>query len=270
MSEILQTARRAAVAAGEVLLGAQQADLLVERKAEVDLVTDADRAAERAALTLIRQAHPEDEIVAEESGEHAGGSGRRWLVDPLDGTTNFAHGHPHFSVSIAVEERGRLVAGVVHDPLRAETFTAVRGRGASLGECDLRVSATGTLDEALLGTGFPYDRRGHAAAYLVFVERLLARAQGIRRAGSAALDLAYVAAGRLDGFWEWKLAPWDVAAGRLLVEEAGGRVTAADGTEHVLDGSSIVASNGRLHRGLVEALAWDGRLPRALDVSGGV
>jgi myo-inositol-1(or 4)-monophosphatase len=233
----------------------------VRRKAAVDLVTDADLAAEAAALAVIRRACPDDHIVTEESGIHEGRSARRWIVDPLDGTTNFAHGNPHVAVSVAVEVAGSLLVGVVHDPFRGETFHGARGSGAWLEGRRLQVSDVSALDDALVATGFPYDRRTRPERYLAFVERVLGACQGIRRGGSAALDLAWAAAGRLDAFWEWKLAPWDVAAGRVLVEEAGGTVTAADGTPHVLEGPSTVATNGRIHRDFLRLLAWNGRVP---------
>jgi len=254
MSELLELAERAARAAGEVIRSGFGSAASVTHKGEVDLVTEVDRAAERQIIPLIRAAHPDHAILAEESGQHPGAKDTRWLVDPLDGTTNFAHGHPHLCVSIAAETCGQLEVGVVYDPLRREMFRCARGRGASLNDRPIRVSTTLALESALLGTGFPYDRRVRAAEYLVLVEAILRRAQGIRRAGSAALDLCYVAAGRLDAFWEAKLQPWDVAAGRLMVEEAGGLVTSVDGALHTLDSGDIVASNGALHAELLAAL----------------
>lgn len=251
----------AAEAAGSVLRAAWASPGRVRRKGAVDLVTDADLAAEAAALDVIRRACPDDAIVTEESGIHEGRGPRRWIVDPLDGTTNFAHRNPHVAVSVAVEMAGTLVAGVVHDPFRGETFRSARGAGAWLNGARLRVSDVSALDDALVATGFPYDRRTRPERYLAFVGRVLEASQGIRRGGSAALDLAWVAAGRFDAFWEWKLAPWDLAAGRILVEEAGGLVTAADGTSHDLGGPSTVATNGRVHPELLRVLAWDGRVP---------
>ncbi len=193
----------------------------------------------------------------------------RWLIDPLDGTTNFAHGYPQFAVSIALARDEELVLGLVHDPMRAETFTAVRGEGARLNGASIAVSDTGELGRALLATGFPPDRRERAAFYLTFVRVALERAQCVRRAGSAALDLCYVACGRLDGFWEWKLHPWDIAAGRLIVEEAGGRVTDFRGGPHHLSGDETAASNGRVHSGLLEALAAAGGPLEAGATDGG-
>jgi myo-inositol-1(or 4)-monophosphatase len=260
-TSLANTACEAAEAAGLVLRQAWEGPRRIRRKGAVDLVTDADLAAEAAVLAVIRRAWPSDVIVTEESGVHGGPSTRRWIVDPLDGTTNFAHGNPHVAVSVAVEVDGVPLVGVVHDPFRRETFRGVRGHGAWLGPDPIRVSEVSALDDALVATGFPYDRRARPERYLAFVARVLQVCQGIRRGGSAALDLAWVAAGRLDAFWEWKLEPWDVAAGRVLVREAGGSMTAADGTPHALDGPSTVASNGRLHEEFLRLLAWDGRVP---------
>lgn len=258
---LAEIASRAVEAAAAVLRDTWHAPRRIRHKSEVDLVTDADLAAEAAALAVIRDACPDDAIVTEESGHLDGSSPRRWIVDPLDGTTNFAHGHPHLAVSVAVEVDGEIVAGAVGDPFRRELFRAARGDGAWLNGARLAVSSVGSLDEALVATGFPYDRREAPARYLAFVERVLRACQGIRRAGSAALDLAWLAAGRVDAFWEWKLGPWDVAAGRLLVTEAGGIVTAADGSPHMLAGPSTVASNGLVHADLLRTLAWDGSPP---------
>src|SRR5262249_28532056 len=193
-------------------------------------------------------------IVAEESGTRPGRDGHRWYIDPLDGTTNFAHGYPHFCVSIALAREDDLLLGVVYDPIREETFSAVRGAGARLNGAPVGVSDARTLDRALLGTGFPYDRRRHAEYYLSYLAEGMRRAQGVRRSGSAALDLCYVACGRLDAFWEWKLLPWDTAAGRLIVEEAGGRVSDFAGQPHRLDGRGTAASNTHLHGALLDML----------------
>jgi myo-inositol-1(or 4)-monophosphatase len=248
-------ARDAAIRAGALLCARYAAPQTASFKSDiVDLVTDADRDAERLIVETLRGAFPDHGVVAEESGVVPGTGPYRWYVDPLDGTTNFAHGHPHFAVSVALACRQDLLVGVVHDPLRGETFAARRGAGARLGERPIHVSPVATLDAALLATGFPYDRRRHAAYYLAFVQAALERTQGVRRAGSAALDLCWVACGRLDGFWEWKLRPWDTAAGRLIVEEAGGVVSDLAGHTPALDSAEIVASNGRLHEELVAML----------------
>ncbi len=250
-----EVARAAATRAGALLCARYAAPQPAAFKSDiVDLVTDADRDAERLIVDTLQNAFPDHGVVAEESGVVPGSSPYRWYVDPLDGTTNFAHGHPHFAVSVALARGEELLVGVVHDPLRGETFAACRGAGARLGDRPIHVSTVGTLDAALLATGFPYDRRHHAAYYLAFVQAALERAQGLRRAGSAALDLCWVACGRLDGYWEWKLRSWDTAAGRLIVEEAGGIVSDLVGRAPALESAEIVASNGRLHAELVAML----------------
>ena len=251
---IERVAHQAAARAGALLRARYRDRQEVTFKGEVDLVTAADRDAERLIVTALAEAFPDHGIVAEESPPRPGRDGHRWYVDPLDGTTNFAHGYPHFAVSLALARDDELVFGLVHDPIREETFTAVRGAGARLNGAPIAVSDTDTLAHALLGTGFPYDRRQRPEFYLAFVAEALRHTQGIRRAGSAALDLCYVACGRLDAFWEWKLHPWDTAAGRVIVEEAGGRVTDFAGSSHRLTGDETAASNGRLHASLVEML----------------
>jgi myo-inositol-1(or 4)-monophosphatase len=224
---------------------------VVEKRPQ-DLVTEADRASEAAIVAAIRAAFPAASILAEEGGEYASSGGdERFIVDPLDGTTNYAHRYPLFCVSIAYERAGRLEAAAIDAPLLGMTFGARRGKGATLNGARLRVTAVDALERSLVCTGFHparYDRNGREFA------ALSRRAQGVRRDGSAALDLALVAAGRFEAFWEWDLKPWDVAAGALLVEEAGGRVTAIDGGPHRLDGGSIAASNGAVHAGLTELL----------------
>ena len=256
MSEpnLLDVAISAAEAGARCLLDHWRQPRRIRRKGPVDLVTDADLAAESAVLRVIRAACPDDAITTEESQGIRSIGHRRWLVDPLDGTTNFAHSHPHFAVSVAAADASGVLVAVVHDPLRDEIFRAVRGGGAWLGSSRLRVSATASLDDSLIATGFPYDRRSQPERYLGHVAAALRACQGIRRAGSAALDLAWTAAGRLDAFWEWKLAAWDVAAGSLLVEEAGGRVTTIEGTPHSLEAPSILASNGHVHSELGDLL----------------
>jgi len=227
----------------------------VSFKSEVDLVTPVDREAERLIVDTLLGAFPDHGMIAEESAAQVGVDGYRWYVDPLDGTTNFAHAYPHFAVSIALAHDDDFLLGLVHDPLRDETFAATRGGGARLNGSPIAVSDTAVLERALVATGFPYDRRQHARHYLRFWEAVMARVQDVRRGGSAALDLCYVACGRLDAFWEWKLHPWDTAAGRLIVEEAGGRVTDFSAHPHQLAGDETAASNGRLHDGLLRALA---------------
>ena len=223
----------------------------VEEKRPLDLVTEADRASEAAIVAAIRASFPTAAILGEEGGVYAASGDERFVVDPLDGTTNYAHRYPLFCVSIAYERAGRVEAAAIDAPLLGMTFGARRGGGATLNGEPIRVSAVPDLDRALVCTGFNpanYDRNG---PYFAALSR---RAQGVRRDGSAALDLALVAAGRFDAFWEWDLKPWDVAAGALIVAEAGGRVSAIGGGPHRLDGDSILASNGFIHAALDAAL----------------
>jgi myo-inositol-1(or 4)-monophosphatase len=244
---------RAAVAAGQLLRQHYGRPQEIEHKGEIDLVTALDRRAEALIAEHVRAAFPDHAILAEE-GTTGGASGEhRWLIDPLDGTTNYAHGLPIFCVSVAYERAGRVTLGVVYDPLHEELFLAEDGRGATLNGRPLRVSTTAALKDSLLATGFPYDRALFTASLARF-EALLYQAQAVRRLGSAALDLCYVAAGRLDGYWERPIQPWDVAAGALLVREAGGRTTnLASGPPDVY-GSEIVATNGAIHDALLAAL----------------
>jgi myo-inositol-1(or 4)-monophosphatase len=216
----------------------------VRHKGSVDLVTATDLASERAIREVLERHLPEVPILGEEEGG-AEGATTRWVVDPLDGTTNFVHGLPHFGPSVALEVDGEPVLGVVIDTMRGEIYRAAKGQGAFCGERPLAVSTVDRLDHALVATGFPYDRRTRAAEVLAPVQRVLERCQGLRRAGAAALDLAWVAAGRLDAYWERDLGRWDVAAGVVLVREAGGRVEWLDGT--MGDRPSPLATNGRLH-----------------------
>ena len=223
-----------------------------ERKGRIDLVTEYDRRSEALLVEGIRRRFPGHAILAEESGAHAGEAAGaadpvRWIVDPLDGTTNFAHNYPFFGVSIGVEAEGRPAAGVVYDPVRDELFAAAAGQGATLNGEPIRVSDIARVEDGLLVTGFPYDVREHPGRTLPLFQAFLMRAQAIRRDGSAALNLCYLACGRFDGFWEISLSPWDMAAGTLIVREAGGLVTAYDGGEFHLDGRQILASNGTLH-----------------------
>lgn len=228
----------------------------VEHKGQVDLVTDFDRQAEALITNALRVEFPDHTIHAEEQGTVGlADSPYTWVVDPLDGTTNFAHGFPVFAVSIGLVHRGETLVGVIYDPLRDELFAAGAGRGAQLNQNPIEVSQIDTLAQALLATGFAYDRAWAADHNLPYLDRFLRRCQGIRRAGSAALDLAYVACGRLDGHWEMRLHPWDVAAGILLVTEAGGRVTDFDGGhQRHHSGLEIVASNGRIHDAMLQTL----------------
>jgi myo-inositol-1(or 4)-monophosphatase len=256
MHPTLNIAIRAARSAGRVLLRYfdRVDQLAVESKRRNDFVSEVDRSAEAAIIQELRGKFPDHAILAEESGAQ-GTSEFEWIIDPLDGTTNYLHGFPQFSVSIALRHRGRLEQAVVYDPLREEMFTASRGRGAQLNDRRLRVSARPGLEGALIGTGFPFRDHRHVDAYLGMFRAMLEDTAGLRRPGSAALDIAYVAAGRLDGFWELGLAPWDLAAGALLVTEAGGTVSDLAGGERYLDTGNLVAGNLKVHRAMLARLA---------------
>jgi myo-inositol-1(or 4)-monophosphatase len=246
LSKELEVALSAARRAGEVLRAGFGAEHAITYKGEVDLVTEVDEEAERVIREELLESFPSYGVLAEEGGELAGEEGARWIVDPLDGTTNYAHRLPIFAVSIALERSGEVVLGVVHDPMGEETFVAERGRGATLNGEPIRVSNTDELIRALIVTGFPYDRAEMPEALELF-GRLAATTQGMRRLGSAALDLCYVASGRLEGYYERGIWPWDLAAGSVILEEAGGKLTNYRGGKLDLEGREIVASNGRLH-----------------------
>ena len=255
MRELLDVAMAAAHAGGRVLqdlLPAERA--IATKRTRTDLVTDADREAEAAIVACIRSHFPDDAILSEERGAEPGRSGYRWIIDPLDGTTNYAHRFPIYCVSVAVEAGGQVLAGAVYDPTRDEMFAARRGVGASLNGQRVRVSEVGDLGEALLATGFPYDIRTNPRNNLQQFVDLSRRARAVRRPGSAALDLCYVGAGRLDGYWDLSTGAWDVAAGALIVEEAGGQVSRVTGGAYDIFCGELVASNGRIHAALVAAL----------------
>jgi myo-inositol-1(or 4)-monophosphatase len=230
----------------------------VGRKGDTSLVTAVDRAAEELIVAAIGERFPGHAVVAEEGSGREAESDWRWFVDPLDGTNNFAHGFPWVAVSLALAYEGEVVAAVVTDALRDETFRAARGAGARSERGVLRVSGAPRLSESLVATGFPYDKHLSSADNVANFGRVTKRVRGIRRAGAAALDLAYVAAGRLDGFWELKLSAWDTAAGALLVEEAGGAVSRFDGASYNPGDVDIVASNGRIHNELRTLLKLEG------------
>jgi myo-inositol-1(or 4)-monophosphatase len=227
----------------------------VQYKGETNLVTEADHLSEGLIVERIRGSFPDHCILAEESPETANGSGFRWIIDPLDGTTNYAHGYPVFCVSIALEAEGKIRLGAVFNPMLDELFTAEKGAGAFLNGRRLKVSRTAELSRSLLATGFPYDIREDRNNNINYFEAMVLNTQAVRRAGSAALDLAYLAAGRFDGFWELKLMPWDVAAGWLLVEEAGGVVTDLHSAPFDLHSPHILASNGLIHAEMSRLLA---------------
>jgi myo-inositol-1(or 4)-monophosphatase len=248
----IETAREA----GQILLD-KLGKITVSKKGDINLVTEADLASEKHIVEKIRSHYPKHSILAEESGESValidGDKRWKWIIDPLDGTTNYAHGYPCFCVTIALEHDGEIVIGVTYDPTRNETFSAEKGQGASLNNKSVRVSDTEKLSEALIVTGFPYDigQRDNFARHLT---DFLLKSRGVRRDGSAAIDMAYVACGRFDGFWEEGLNPWDVAAGVLFIEEAGGRVSYYDDSPFSIYAPPICASNGLIHSEMLELL----------------
>ncbi|MFY9559853.1 MAG: inositol monophosphatase family protein [Terriglobales bacterium] len=249
-TSLLSAMQSIAREAGALLLNYFHQRVQIEYKGAADLVTVADRKLEALILERIRQQFPTHDVMGEEGTRIDTGSDYKWYVDPLDGTTNFAHGFPVFCVSLAVEYRGRRAAGVIYDPTRDEMFAAEAGKGATLNGQPIHVSSTSRLAECLLGTGFPSQKR-HKNPNIYFYHHLTLRTHGVRRAGSAALDLCNVACGRFDGFWEFNLNPWDTAAGVLIVEEAGGRVTNFSGGPFQLDSRETLASNGLVHDALV-------------------
>jgi len=250
-SGFLPQATAIAREAGALLLPFFERRIGFEYKADVDLVTEADRASERLIVSRLRASWPGHDIVGEEGTRDEHGSAFRWYVDPLDGTTNFAHGYPVFCVSMGLEHEGKLIAGILYDPTRDELFAAEKGSGATLNGKAIHVSSTTTLSESILGTGFPSFKR-HKNPNIHFYHQITLRSHGIRRAGSAALDLANVASGRYDGFWEFNLNPWDTSAGVLLVQEAGGTVTRFDGTPFRIDSRETLATNSVIHAELLE------------------
>ena len=256
MHPMLNTAVKAARRAGNIInRAAQNIDILtVTQKAANDYVSEVDREAEAAIIRVISETYPSHSILAEESGA-SGSSEHVWIIDPLDGTTNFLHGFPHYAVSIALSHKGVLSQAVIYDQVRNELFTASRGRGAYLNDHRMRVGKRSKLQGSLLGTGFPFKEFSVIDTYLAMFKDLAQKTSGIRRAGAATLDLAYVAAGRLDGFWEFGLAPWDMAAGSLLITEAGGLVGDFQGNGGFLETGNIVGGNPKLFSQLIQALA---------------
>jgi myo-inositol-1(or 4)-monophosphatase len=254
----LATAVEAVLCAGRIQLAHFGTPLKVDKKGAIDLVTEVDVAVERMFRSMIAERFPDHTVVAEELGGTSTPAGRYcWVFDPLDGTTNYAHGLPIFSSSLALEIDGVVGVGAIYDPTRRELFTAVRGGGAYLNGTPMRVSPTAGLIDALLVTGFPYTIHQSAEELVGLFTAFLTRAQAVRRLGSAALDLCYVAAGRMDAFWEQHLKPWDLAAGALMVEEAGGRVTTLDGSALDIRKGQVIASNGLLHQALLDVVrAW--------------
>lgn len=251
---MLNFAVRVARDAGRLLRDRVGTSIDIDHKGSINLVTDVDLASEKLIREVISTYYPRHEILAEEGGLAESNSEYRWIVDPLDGTTNYAHGYPIFCVSIALEHRGEVVIGVVYDPMREEMFTAERGAGAALNNRAIRVSKTDDLMESLLSSGFPYDIRTSKLTNLDHWANFAMNAQALRRDGAAALDLCNIACGRFDGFWELNLSPWDTAAGVLIVTEAGGRVTDFSGGTFSNYKPEVLASNGLIHDRMIEVL----------------
>jgi len=254
MQKFTMFAISAAGKAGSILRKKLYDAHTIRYKGEIDIVTEADRLSESILISRIRERFPQHDILTEESDGVCRGSECRWIIDPLDGTTNYAHGYPVFCVSIALEISGETVLGVVFNPMLNELFVAEKTKGAFLNRKRLAVSATAVLSRSLLATGFPYDIRRDRNNNIRYFIGMALKAQAIRRAGSAALDLAYVAAGRFDGFWELKLKPWDTAAGTLIVKEAGGTVSDISGNPYHLSSPAIAASNGKVHEEMLHVL----------------
>lgn len=253
MHPMLTIAIRAARAAGDIIVREMDrvSDLTIDSKNKNDFVSEVDRNAEDAIIHTIQQSYPDHAFLCEESGQR-GESEYIWIIDPLDGTTNFLHEFPHFAVSIALQSKGRLDQAVIYDPVKQELFTASKGNGAQLNNRRIRVSNRITLQGALLGTGFPFRNDQEIDTFLESFRQLHPEVAGIRRAGSAALDLAYVACGRLDGFWEFNLKPWDIAAGALLVQEAGGINSELFGGTDYLESGNIIAANPKMMKAMLQ------------------
>jgi myo-inositol-1(or 4)-monophosphatase len=254
VTSFMQAAVEIAREAGAFLKERLQVDHKIDFKGEINLVTEADRRSEEIITSRLKHLFPDHNIMAEEGTNITMGSEYRWIIDPLDGTTNYAHGFPVFCVSIALQSMSQVILGVIYNPMLDELFVAERGEGAFLQGRKIHVSHTKHLAEGFVATGFPYDVRENCRDVLAYFNEMIPKAQAIRRQGSAALDLAYLAAGRFDGFWELRLNPWDTAAGWILVEEAGGMVTDLSGRPYFLESPSIVASNGVMHKELMEVL----------------
>ena len=252
---MLNIAVRAARSAGDLVLRSSEniGKLRIDQKSKTDFASEVDRMAEQEIIQIIQSAYPDHAILAEESGEHPGNE-FVWVIDPLDGSTNFLHGFPQFAISIALKHKGKIEVGTVYDPLRDELFTATRGGGAMLNNRRIRVTRQNSLKGALLGTGFPFKKQQHLDAYLGMFRALFIDSAGIRRAGAAALDLAYLASGRLDGFWEIGLHEWDIAAGVLLVKEAGGVVTDFSFDDQFLASGNIIAGNPKMHQIIYQSI----------------
>lgn len=251
----LNIALKAARSAGDIITRSLEFidRINFEEKSKNDYVSEVDRLAEKEIISILRHSFPNHAILGEETGEQ-GNSDHVWIIDPLDGTSNFMHGVPHFCVSIALEIKGRIEHGLVYDPIRQEIFSASRGQGARLNDKRIRVSKVTALQQALLGTGIPYQHFKLLPAYLTILQELIPNCAGIRRQGAAALDLAYLAAGRYDGFWEFNLQPWDIAAGALLVKEAGGMIGDIHGGENYLETGNVVAGTPKIFKHLLQTI----------------
>jgi len=254
----LRVAEEAARAAGNVFNRTFGRVHKIVKKGDIDLVTEADLEAEQTILKIIHRNFPLDNVLSEETGLHGEVSDRTWIVDPLDGTTNFAHGFPFFAVSIALQLKKEIVLGIVYNPYMEEYFQAAKGTGAYLNKKPIQVSKIQTLKESLLATGFPYDIHEKPETVMDLFKRMVVRAQGVRRPGSAAIDMCYVAAGRFDGFWESDLKPWDTAAGTVIVREAGGKLSTYEGKPYDPYKKSIVAANPFIHDAMLKVLMDNG------------
>lgn len=251
-----KVAIRAALKGGEILTKYRKKAKKIGHKGRINLVTEVDFESEKAILKTIKKSFPEHQILTEESQQEKRDSSYKWIIDPLDGTTNYAHDFPSYCVSVALEEKKEIILGVVYNPVLDELFTTEKGKGAYLNNEKISVSKTKKLFQSLLATGFPYDIHESDVNNLDHFANFALRAQAIRRAGSAALDLCYLAMGRFDGFWELKLSPWDTAAGSLLVEEAGGKVTDFSGGKYSIYKKDILATNGKIHKEMMEVLKF--------------
>jgi myo-inositol-1(or 4)-monophosphatase len=246
-----ETACLAALEAGRIIKSYYGNLKSVSKKGEIDLVTEADLMSEKAVVVAITKAFPDDMIIAEEGGEQGKKSNRKWVIDPLDGTTNFAHSFPFFAVSIGFMVNDEVVAGVVYNPVVDEFFEAEKGKGAFLNKKPINVSGTANLKDALVATGFPYDIGKKSDEIIGRLKKIIVEVQGVRRPGAASIDLCYVAMGRLDGFWEQDLKPWDTAAGSIILTEAGGEISDYSGNRYRPDVKTILASNRHIHKGML-------------------
>ncbi|MBA4391012.1 MAG: inositol monophosphatase [Syntrophus sp. (in: bacteria)] len=254
MDNILKFAIQCARESGKIQRKFYEKHFSIRHKGDINLVTDVDIACQERIIKLIRKHYPDDDIISEEQLNCFDGTQNRWIIDPLDGTTNYAHGYPFFCTSIAYEVRGKIVLGVVYNPIFKELFTGQKGAGAYLNNKKIKVSGMKDLKKSLLSTGFPYDIATSKENNISHFINFLYEAQAVRRDGSAALNLCYTACGRFDGFWEMKLSPWDMAAGTLIVEEAGGKVTDFDGRAFSIYKNAIIASNSLIHKDIVRVL----------------